>query len=120
MYEMLTRSTFVLVFDACVWEGLAPRVVVVVRLFAALLLSNVYKMLTRSTFVLVFDACVCEGLAPVIIGVGDNRLSSGACFCCSMLVFVAQCWLSEKRGNVFVVASIGIYGSNPYRVYILF
>ena len=34
MYEMLMRSAFVLVFDACVGEGLARRVVVVVRLLA--------------------------------------------------------------------------------------
>ena len=53
----------VLVFYACVWEELAPRVVVVV----VLLLSNVYEMLTRSTFVLVFDACVWEGLAPRVV-----------------------------------------------------
>ena len=51
-------------------------------------------MSTRLTFVLVFDACVCEGFArrvvvvvpllAVIVGVGNDRLSLGASFCCTI------------------------------------
>ena len=71
----------VLVFEACLCEGLARRVVVVVRLFASLLLSNVYKMSMRSTFVLVFDACLCEGLARRVVVVVRLFVSLRRCCC---------------------------------------
>ena len=111
----------VLVFDACLCEGLAQRVVVVVRLFASLLLSNVYEMSTRSTFVLVFDACLCEGLAQRVVVVvrllaccdrqcrwqlfvlGCLFLLLNACFCCSMLAEwkTRECVCSREHRNLW-------------------